>query len=135
MRLMKITMNHKFQPTLLLAPVLAWMAMSCGAEGDHPGYEYAPQMYHSTAYEPLKQVMDKSEGMIITSTGEDVGEFYNGNPNNPNEMSMREPVPNTVRRSEFGVLPYRIPKDSLEMAARILKNPLDSTEAVVKRGK
>ena len=48
---------------------------------------------------------------------------------------MREPVPNTVRRSEFGVLPYRIPKDSLELAARVLVNPLDSTEAVVKRGK
>ena len=44
-------------------------------------------------------------------------------------------IPNTVRRSEKGYLPYRLPKDSIELAARILTNPLDSTEAVISQGK
>ena len=125
----------KLRLSILFIPALAYLVTACGAKGDHPGYEYAPQMYHSTAYEPLKQVNDKEKGTIISSSGEDVGEFYNGNPNNPHEMTMREPVPNTVRRSEGGYLPYRIPKDSLDMAGRLLKNPLDSTKAVTDHGK
>lgn len=60
------------------------------------------------------------------------GEFYNSNPYNPYGMTMRDPVPNTVKRSSY--LPYRIPKDSLELAA-LIKNPLASTEEVLKEGK
>jgi mono/diheme cytochrome c family protein len=128
------TTQIKLKLSILLIPAVAFLVVSCGAEGDHPGYEFAPQMYHSTAYEPLKQVLDREKGTFISSSGEDVGEFYNGNPNNPHEMSMRDPVPNTVRRSKYGFLPYRIPKDSLKMAARLLKNPLDSTQVVIDHG-
>ena len=50
-------------------------------------------------------------------------------------MNMREPAANTVKRTAQGWLPYRIPKDSLALAARTLKNPLDSTAAIVGEGK
>jgi len=45
---------------------------------------------------------------------------------------MREPVPNTVKRDYY--LPYRIPKDSLDLAA-VVKNPLEDSEEVLKEGK
>jgi mono/diheme cytochrome c family protein len=50
-------------------------------------------------------------------------------------MNMRTPPANTVARNKQGWLPYRIPKDSLELAARKMINPLDSTEQVLADGK
>jgi mono/diheme cytochrome c family protein len=109
------------------------MLLSCSADKDNPGVEYAPNMYHSTPYEPLSQVTDKEIGSWLDSNPDDNhGEFYNSNPYNPYGMTMRDPVPNTVKRSSY--LPYRIPKDSLELAA-FIKNPLASTEEVLKEGK
>ena len=120
----------------LLILSLAVMLVSCfGAGGDDPGKEYAPNMYHAVPYEPLKQITDESAGGWVSSIDDGVGEYYSSNPNNPYGMNMREPVPNTVRRSDRGYLPYRIPKDSIELAARVLKNPLDSTETVISQGK
>lgn len=113
----------------------AALLSSCSASGDDQGKEYAPNMYHSVPYEPLSQITDESAGMWVSSIDNGVGEYYNSNPLNPHGMTMREPVANTVRRSKDGYLPYRIPKDSLDMAARMLKNPLDSTAAVVNEGK
>ncbi len=107
--------------------------IGCKAEGDNPGLEYAPNMYHSVAYEPLKQIKDKESGKWVNSSEDDIGEYYSSNPNNEFEMNMREPVANTVRRGKY--LPYRIPKDSLELAARIMINPLDSSAAVIADGK
>lgn len=106
---------------------------SCSAKDDYPGVEYAPNMYHSTPYEPLSQVKDKEIGSWLDSNPNDNhGEFYNSNPYNPYEMTMREPVPNTVKRDNY--LPYRIPKDSLALASEI-KNPLEDSEEVLKEGK
>jgi mono/diheme cytochrome c family protein len=119
---------------LVILALLTWLS-GCKAKDDYTGLEYAPQMYHSIPYEPLKQVKDKSAGLWLTSTGGNVGEFYTSNPNNPHEMNMRLPADQTVRRTDFTYLPYRIPKDSLEMAAELALNPLDSTEAIVKEGK
>jgi mono/diheme cytochrome c family protein len=107
--------------------------LGCRAGGDNPGLEYAPNMYHSVAYEPLKQIKDKESGKWVNSSEDDIGEYYSSNPYNPYEMNMREPVANTVRRGEF--LPYRIPKDSVALAARTLTNPLDSSAAVIAEGK
>ncbi len=107
---------------------------SCAADGDYPGLEYAPQMYHSTPYEPLSQIQEEDAGSWLDSNPEDEhGEFYNSNPYNEYNMTMRKPPENTVRRS--GYLPYRIPKDSLEMAATLMENPLDSTKEVLAEGK
>lgn len=110
-----------------------FVVASCASRGNDTGVEYASQMYHSVPYEGLAQIKDKEAGRWLTSSSEGPAEFYTSNPNNPNEMNMRETVPNTVRRGE--ALPYRIPKDSLALAARTLKNPLDSTASIVGEGK
>ena len=65
---------------------------SCGASGDNPGYEYAPQMYNSVAYEPLTQIINEEEGSWLSSREDGKGEFFNSNINNPHRMNMREPV-------------------------------------------
>ena len=118
---------------IFLVFTLSLMLLSCSADKDNPGVEYAPNMYHSTPYEPLSQVTDKENGSWLDSNPDDNhGEFYNSNPYNPYGMTMRDPVPNTVKRSSY--LPYRIPKDSLELAA-LIKNPLATTEEVLKEGK
>ena len=35
--------------------------------GDDQGLEYAPNMYHSVAYEPYTQITDKDAGSWLTS--------------------------------------------------------------------
>lgn len=123
---------------------LAGVVMTaCSAEGDNPGVEYAPNMYHSVPYEPLSQVTDKKAGLWLSS-GEDSerGEFYNSNPYNPHNMNMREPAPNTVKRTANGLLPVTIPADTLgstywlDYASENLKSPLDTTnmDAILKKG-
>jgi len=117
----------------LLVAAGASLLISCEAGKDNTGYEYAPNMYHSVAYEPLKQVMDKESGLWVNSTDEKIGEYYSSNPNNEFEMNMLLPVENTVKRGKY--LPYRIPKDSLALAAATLVNPLLNTKEVTAKGK
>lgn len=109
--------------------------VACGAKGDRPGYEYAPQMYHSVPYEGLSQVTDQEKGKLISNREDGKGEFYNSNPHNLNSMNMRQPPQNTVSRNHYGLLPINIPKDSLEMAERMLKSPLTETEEILAEGK
>ncbi|WPP51515.1 c-type cytochrome [Catalinimonas niigatensis] len=115
--------------------LLAVICGACSANGEFPGLEYAPQMYHSTAYEPLSQITDTEEGAWVSSLEDGVGEFYNSNPRNPHGMTMREPAANTVRRNPGDYLPYRIPKDSIELASRVLTNPLEeNSDEVLQAG-
>lgn len=127
-------LNMKFTNvfTFLVASGAA-LLISCSAGKDNAGYEYAPNMYHSVAYEPLKQIKDKEAGLWVNSSDEEIGEYYSSNPHNEFEMNMLEPVANTVRRGDF--LPYRIPKDSLALAAAIVTNPLPDTKEVLADGK
>ena len=117
---------------LIVVGISLW---SCKAKDDFQGLEYAPNMYHSVPYDALSQITDEDEGQWLSNREDGLGEFYNSNPNNPHSMNMREPVPNTVKRSESGYLPYRIHKDSAEYAGRVLVNPIDSTTEVVAEGK
>jgi mono/diheme cytochrome c family protein len=107
----------------------------CKAGGDNPGLEYAPNMYHSVAYEPLSQITDEDAGAWVNSLDNGRGEYYNSNKYNPHGMNMRAPAPNTVARNKHHWLPYRLPKDSLVIASAVLKNPFDSTKAVLAEGK
>ncbi len=127
-------LNMKFNSvfTLLVASGVT-LLLSCEAGKDNTGYEYAPNMYHSVAYEPLKQVKNKEAGLWVNSTNEEIGEYYSSNPNNEFEMNMLIPVEGTVRRGDF--LPYRIPKDSLALAAATVTNPLPNTKDVLADGK
>lgn len=114
---------------------------ACSAGGNNQGTEYAPNMYHSVAYEPYSQITDPSAGRWLTSIeyADGHAEFFNSNTLNVSAMgvfmNMRTPPANTVARNKNGWLPYRIPKDSLELASKKLKNPLDSTAQVLAEGK
>ena len=125
-----MNLNKLYTTVILLGAVAL---VSCGAGGNDPGTEYSPNMYHSVAYDPLKQIKDPDAGRWVNSSEDDIGEYYSSNPNNPHEMNMLEPVENSVRRGKY--LPYRIPKDSLAFAAANLVNPLDSTAEVLAEGK
>ncbi|WP_158858452.1 c-type cytochrome [Lunatibacter salilacus] len=126
---MKITISTYL---MAIAGVSVGLA-SCSASGDYPGTEYAPQMYHSVAYEPLTQIKNEEEGMWLSNREDGKGEFFNSNINNPNGMNMREPVPNTVPRSNNGTLPYRLRVADLEGAA-LVENPIESSDEVLAQG-
>jgi len=127
-------LNMQLLKTLLIGVSGAVLLAGCKAGGDNPGLEYAPNMYHSVAYEPLTQVTDESAGTIVNSLDNGRGEYFNSNKYNPHRMNMREPAPNTVKRNDQGWLPYRLGKDDLLAAAEI-KNPLDSSAAMIAEGK
>lgn len=112
---------------------VAFGLASCGASGDNPGYEYAPQMYNSVPYEGLTQIVNEDEGQWLSTREDGKGEFFNTNVNNPNRMNMREPVANTVPRTKDGMLPYRLKAFELEKAAEI-QNPVELTEQVLAEG-
>lgn len=115
---------------LFIGFAVAILLASCKADGDKPGLEYSPNMYHSVAYEPYTQITDKGAGRWLTSIEYEDGhaEYYNSNNLNPHGMNMRLPPPNTVSRNKYGFLPYRLHKDSLDIAAK-LQNPLTGDEA------
>ena len=118
---------------LVLYLFVGILFISCSAKDDYPGVQYAPNMNHSVPYEPLSQVKDEEIGKWLDSNPEDGhGEFYNSNHYNPYGMTMLEPVPNTVKRG--GYLPYRIHKDSFEIAA-LVKSPIEDGDEVLKEAK
>jgi mono/diheme cytochrome c family protein len=124
--------------SLVLVVAIAIILGGCAAKGDNPGLEYAPNMYHSVAYEPLSQITDETAGALVNSLDSRQGEFFNSNKYNPNRMNMREPAPNTVKRNQYGFLPYRkraVPKDSIPLITAGMVSPLDSSAAVVADGK
>ncbi|MCA6379848.1 MAG: cytochrome c [Cytophagales bacterium] len=121
-----------------LSVVLAVVVLvaGCKAGGDYQGLEYAPNMYHSVAYEPLSQITDPMQGKITNALDNGRGEFYNSNQYNPYKMNLRLPPAHTVRRSATGWLPYRGVNDTTGLRlANKLKNPYDSTTAILSQGK
>jgi mono/diheme cytochrome c family protein len=120
----------------LVSVAAATLLAGCKAGGDNPGREYAPNMYHSVAYEPLTQIKDKEAGMWLSSLDNGRGEYYNSNDYNPYGMNMRLPVANTVRRNANGWLPYRGVNDTTGLRlANKLVNPLEATPAILAQGK
>jgi hypothetical protein len=109
---------------------------SCNHNFDHipvhekPRLEYAPQMYHSEAYEPVSQVVD----------AEAYPEHYNTMPGNKG-MNLRVPVKGTVKRqfaqnTEYKFTePYSVPKDCLVFAGATVKSPLTVSEPLLEDGK
>ena len=61
---MKITNTYR----LLSFAMAGLLLVGCKAEGNDQGLEYAPQMYHSVAYEPLSQITDESQGSWLSHT-------------------------------------------------------------------
>jgi len=120
----------------LLVMCIGVLLSSCAAGPDSTGLEYAPQMYHSTPYEPLTQITDESQGTWLDSNDEDGhGEFYNSNPYNQFGMNMRKPVANTVKRGTLLQQEFGAGDEQLALAAETLISPYDSLqEGVVKQG-
>ncbi|MBX2896135.1 MAG: cytochrome c [Cyclobacteriaceae bacterium] len=114
----------------------ALILAGCKAGGDYQGLEYAPNMYHSVAYEPLTQITDEGYGVLVNSLDNGRGEYYNTNKFNPFGMNMRLPAPNTVRRTANGWLPYRGVNDTtgLRLANKLI-NPLTDSPAILEQGK
>jgi mono/diheme cytochrome c family protein len=138
----RVLNNHRiltmrFVTSLFVGLSAAVLLTSCGAGGEDQGTEYAPNMYHSVAYEPYTQIVDEDAGRWVTSIDYPDGhaEYFNSNKFNPNRMNMRESAPNTVSRNKNGWLPYRLGKDSLAYASAHMKNPLDSTAEIIASGK
>jgi len=130
-------MAYKKIGSVLMSCGIAALLLGC-AGGDNPGREYAPNMYHSVAYEPLTQITDTTAGAWVNSLDARTGEYYNSNRYNPFKMTMREPAPNTVKRNAHGWLPYRsqnVPKDQIPALTASLKNPLDSAAYMEGDGK
>jgi mono/diheme cytochrome c family protein len=118
---------------LTVATGIGLSLASCSASGDYPGTEYAPQMYHSVAYEPLSQITNEEEGKWLSNREDGKGEFFNSNINNPHGMNMREPVANTVPRNKNGILPYRLRISDLEGSASV-ENPVELSDEVLAEG-
>ena len=95
---------------LTLATIAASLALqSCGADGDHPGYEYMPNMYRSASYET-----------------------YSENPFFENGITSQTPVKGTIPR---GFMPFEY-ENSLEdylRAGNELNNPLELNSEILKR--
>lgn len=127
---MKKNTYHK-----ILIVFVALVLCGCAAGVDNTGVEYAPQMYHSTPYEPLTQIQDEASGNWLDSNPEDGhGEFYNSNPYNKFGMNMIEPVANTIKRGEF-LGDNHIAPDDYAMAENLLANPFEGDKKALKRGK
>lgn len=131
-------LNKIFNKHLVIAAA-ALVAVSCGKDPNNTGTEYAPQMYHSIPYEPYSQVTDTTS------------EHFNSNPYNKYGaqtaygMNMRLPVKGTVKRKQYAgqvrgalandIMQYNIPADSIEYAARVLKNPVAANADNLENGK
>ena len=108
----------------------------CKSKGNYQGLEYAPNMYHSVAYEPLSQITDPMQGRITNALDNGRGEFYNSNQYNPYKMNLRLPPAHVVRRSASGWLPYRGANDStgLRLADKLV-SPYEVSPAILAQGK
>lgn len=98
--------------SLTLATVMATLVLqSCGAEGNHPGYEFMPNMYRSAYYDT-----------------------YTENPIFENGITSQLPVQGTIPR---GFVPFEY-ENTLEdylKAGRALKNPITLNDKVLDEGK
>jgi len=86
---------------------------SCSPDPNSPGVEYAPEMYESIPYEPLRQITFNT----INSFG----------------INQRTPAEGTVPRGKLAYFDH-IPKDSVGIAERNLRNPYPYTKANIEEG-
>jgi mono/diheme cytochrome c family protein len=107
-------MTHSLKLGLQASAILfgTVVATSCN-QADNPGIEYAPQMYESIPYDPLRQVSTNTV--------------------NPMGTNERTPVVGTVPRGKANYYSH-IPKDSVGTAERVLKNPYSYSKANLTEG-
>lgn len=93
--------------------VLSLGVASCTPDPNSPGVEYAPEMYESIPYEPLRQITFNT----VNSFG----------------INQRTPAEGTVPRGKLAYFDH-IPKDSVGIAERTLRNPYPYTKANIEEG-
>ena len=92
---------------------LSFGVASCTPDAGDPGVEYAPEMYESIPYEPLRQLTYNS----VNAFG----------------INERTPAVGTVPRGKLAYFDH-IPKDSVGIAERTLHNPYAYTKANLEEG-
>jgi mono/diheme cytochrome c family protein len=110
-------MKHPLNLSLRVSALLLSLGLAttaCTHDGNDPGVEYAPEMYESIPYEPLRQTSFNT----INSFG----------------INQRTPANGTVPRGKLNYYDH-IPKDSVRIAERTLRNPYAYTKANLEEGK
>jgi hypothetical protein len=120
-------LRNRFSIALLSLAILAMALSSCN-DTEKTGWEFAPNMYNSRAYEAQTQ--------------------FRENNINPHGMNMRMPVEGTIARRNFNtaivqedgsilndLMIYDLDKDSLAWASTNFLNPLPWSENVEDEGK
>ena len=116
---MKLMKNFPFALNLTAASMLAISMLGfsgCSNDPNSTGIEYAPNMYHSVAYESLTQRAP--------------------NPHTRDGKNMIEPVKGTIARGQLDyIYPYANTPEDYERAGLEVFSPLDSTEENIAEGK
>jgi mono/diheme cytochrome c family protein len=109
-------MTHPLNLSLRVSALLLslGLATACSSGAADPGVEYAPEMYESIPYEPLRQTGYNS----VNSFG----------------INQRTPAAGTIPRGKLNYFTH-IPKDSVGTAERRLHNPYSYTKANLEEGK
>ncbi|TAF33033.1 MAG: cytochrome c [Cytophagales bacterium] len=131
---------------IFIAALTSLTLFGCAADGNYPGVEYAPQMYHTVAYDPLSQITESRTALLgihdYYSNAVPIND-YGMNPAAKVRQNMISPVAGTVARQYYTTLEMKdtvlfydnIHKDSIDMSARLLKNPLPDNEQILAQGK
>lgn len=108
-------MTHSFKYGVQASAILfaSVLTTACN-DANNPGLEYAPQMYESLPYDPLRQV--------------------DANTVNPMGINERTPAVGTVPRGKLNYFNH-VGKDSVGIAERVLRNPYRFTKANLEEGK
>lgn len=108
-------MTHSFKYGVQASAILfaSVLATACNDAND-PGLEYAPQMYESLPYDPLRQV--------------------DANTVNPMGINQRTPAIGTVPRGKMSYFNH-IGKEDVATAEQSLRNPLRYTQTHLEEGK
>jgi mono/diheme cytochrome c family protein len=107
-------MSLSTKPGLYAAALLLSTGLgACSTDPNDPGVEYAPEMYESIPYEPLRQT--------------------SFNKINPFGINERTPAIGTVPRGKLNYYDH-IPKDSVRIAERTLSNPYAYTKTNIEEG-
>jgi mono/diheme cytochrome c family protein len=107
-------MTHSLKITLQASAVLLASVFTTACNrADDPGVEYAPEMYESIPYDPLRQT--------------------SANTVNPMGINERTPAVGTVPRGKLNYYSH-IGKDSVGIAERTLRTPYSYTKASLEEG-
>ncbi|MDO7876913.1 cytochrome c [Hymenobacter sp. ASUV-10] len=109
-------MMHPLNLSLRVSALLLslGLASSCTRDQNDPGLEYAPEMYESIPYEPLRQ------------TGYNTINAFG--------INQRTPATGTVPRGKLNYYTH-IPKDSVKIAERVLRQPYAYSKDNLEEGK